>query len=88
MIFIAVIVAPAMNVNMYENQITQKNIAKLKDRGFTIVGPGTGWLACGMTGLEWSDVKPLVEKQLGDLGIPVYLYTNYQKGIKANEPTK
>ncbi|MBI3222324.1 MAG: Appr-1-p processing protein [Nitrosomonadales bacterium] len=45
-------------------------------------------LACGMTGLDWSEVKPLIEKQLGDLGIPVYLYVNYQKGVKANEPTK
>ena len=45
-------------------------------------------LACGMTGLDWNDVKPLIEKQLGDLGIPVYVYSNYQKGVKANEPTK
>ena len=45
-------------------------------------------LACGMTGLDWNDVKPLIEKQLGDLGIPVYVYTNYQKSVKANEPTE
>jgi O-acetyl-ADP-ribose deacetylase (regulator of RNase III) len=45
-------------------------------------------LACGMTGLEWDAVKPLIEKHLGDLGIPVYIYVNYQKGVKANEPTK
>ena len=45
-------------------------------------------LACGMTGLDWNEVKPLIEKQIGDLGIPVYVYTNYQKGIKANEPPK
>jgi O-acetyl-ADP-ribose deacetylase (regulator of RNase III) len=45
-------------------------------------------LACGMTGLDWNDVKPLIEKQIGDLGIPVYVYTNYQKGVKANEPQK
>lgn len=43
-------------------------------------------LACGVGGLNWDDVKPLIEKQLGDLGIPVYVYTSYQKGIKANEP--
>jgi O-acetyl-ADP-ribose deacetylase (regulator of RNase III) len=43
-------------------------------------------LACGVTGLEWSEVKPLIEKQLGDLSIPVYIYANYQKGIKASEP--
>ncbi|MFA5826717.1 MAG: macro domain-containing protein [Gallionellaceae bacterium] len=45
-------------------------------------------LACGVTGLDWNDVKPLIEKHLGDLGIPVYVYANYQKGVKANEPTK
>ena len=45
-------------------------------------------LACGMTGLDWNDVKPLIEKQLGDLGIPVYVYANYQKGVKTSETTK
>jgi O-acetyl-ADP-ribose deacetylase (regulator of RNase III) len=42
-------------------------------------------LACGITGLDWNEVKLLVEKQLGDLGIPVYIYVAYQKGVKANE---
>lgn len=46
-----VIIAPAMNVNMYENQVTQENIAKLKARGFTFVGPGYGRLATGALGL-------------------------------------
>jgi len=43
-------------------------------------------LACGMTGLVWDEVRPLIENQLGDLGIPVYIYVTYQKGVKANEP--
>ncbi|MFA6015499.1 MAG: macro domain-containing protein [Gallionellaceae bacterium] len=43
-------------------------------------------LACGVNGLDWNDVLPLIERHLGDLGIPVYLYTHYQKGVKANEP--
>ncbi len=43
-------------------------------------------LACGVGGLDWDDVKPLIENQLGDLGIPVYVYVNYQQGVKANEP--
>jgi len=42
-------------------------------------------LACGVGGLNWDDVKPLIEKQLGDLDIPVYVYATYQKGVKANE---
>lgn len=43
-------------------------------------------LSCGINGLDWNDVMPLIEKQLGDLGIPVFLYVTYQKGVKANEP--
>jgi O-acetyl-ADP-ribose deacetylase (regulator of RNase III) len=43
-------------------------------------------LACGVGGLDWNDIKPLIEKHLGDLKIPVYIYANYQKGIKASEP--
>ena len=43
-------------------------------------------LGCGVGGLDWAEVKPLIEKQLGDLGIPVYLYVNFQHGLKANEP--
>jgi len=43
-------------------------------------------LACGVGGLDWDDVKPLIEHHLGELGIPVYLYINYQKGLKADEP--
>ncbi len=45
-------------------------------------------LACGISGLEWESVKPLIEHQLGDLGIPIYLYSTYKKGVKAIEPTK
>ena len=43
-------------------------------------------LACGVGGLNWDEVKPLIEKQLGDLDIQVYVYATYQKGVKANEP--
>ncbi len=44
-------------------------------------------LGCGLTGLAWTDVKSLIEHHLGDLSIPVYVYSNYQKGVKAKEPT-
>ncbi len=43
-------------------------------------------LACGINGLDWNEVKPLIEKHLGDLHIPVYIYATYQKGVKADEP--
>jgi len=45
-----VIVAPAMNVNMFQNSITQDNLVKLRARGFTIVDPAYGRLASGKTG--------------------------------------
>src|SRR5215469_12066274 len=45
-----VVVAPAMNVNMWEHPATQHNLEILRRRGVTIVEPGSGYLACGMTG--------------------------------------
>jgi phosphopantothenoylcysteine decarboxylase/phosphopantothenate--cysteine ligase len=44
------IVSPAMNTAMFENQITQDNIAKLKKYGIGVVEPRNGLLACGDTG--------------------------------------
>ena len=45
-----VIVAPAMNVNMWNHAATQANIEVLRSRGVKIVNPDEGYLACGMTG--------------------------------------
>jgi phosphopantothenoylcysteine decarboxylase/phosphopantothenate--cysteine ligase len=45
-----VIVAPAMNVNMWNHATTQANLAMLRQRGVEIIAPGSGYLACGMTG--------------------------------------
>src|SRR5277367_6990753 len=45
-----VVVAPAMNVNMWNHPATQANLAILRQRGVKIVEPGSGYLACGMTG--------------------------------------
>ena len=45
-----VIVAPAMNVNMWNHPATQANLQILRQRGVKIVEPGAGYLACGMTG--------------------------------------
>jgi phosphopantothenoylcysteine decarboxylase / phosphopantothenate---cysteine ligase len=45
-----VVLAPAMNVNMWEHVATQKNAEMLRQRGHRIVGPDEGFLACGMTG--------------------------------------
>ncbi|MQN01688.1 MAG: bifunctional phosphopantothenoylcysteine decarboxylase/phosphopantothenate--cysteine ligase CoaBC [bacterium LCO1.1] len=44
------LIFPAMNTRMYENPITQDNIAKLKRFGIKVIEPGAGYLACGDTG--------------------------------------
>jgi phosphopantothenoylcysteine decarboxylase/phosphopantothenate--cysteine ligase len=46
----ALVVAPAMNVNMYRHPATQANLDTLAKRGARIVGPGAGELACGWVG--------------------------------------
>ena len=45
-----VLVAPAMNVNMWEHAATQANVETLRQRGVRVIDPGTGELACGMVG--------------------------------------
>jgi len=45
-----VVIAPAMNVNMWQHPATQANVETLRRRGHRIVEPGSGYLACGMTG--------------------------------------
>ncbi len=45
-----VVLAPAMNTNMYLNPITQQNLTKLAGLGYHIVEPATGMLACGVEG--------------------------------------
>jgi len=45
-----VVVAPAMNVNMWNHPATQENLERLRGRGVHVVSPDEGYLACGMTG--------------------------------------
>ena len=42
-------------------------------------------LATGVGGLEWAEVQPLIAQYLGALGIPVIVYSTYQKDVAANE---
>jgi len=67
-----IIMAPAMDVSMYENQATQDNLAKLKARGFTIVGPGYGRLASGKRGLgrlvDVNEILGTIRQVLGRSG--------------------
>lgn len=45
-----ILIAPAMNTNMFDNIIVQKNISSLKEMGYVFVEPDEGRLACGVTG--------------------------------------
>ncbi len=45
-----VVIAPAMNVNMWEHATVQENVARLRARGVHIIEPDEGYLACGWTG--------------------------------------
>jgi phosphopantothenoylcysteine decarboxylase/phosphopantothenate--cysteine ligase len=45
-----VVVAPAMNVNMWEHPATRENLSILRQRGVSVVEPDSGYLACGMVG--------------------------------------
>jgi phosphopantothenoylcysteine decarboxylase / phosphopantothenate---cysteine ligase len=45
-----VVIAPAMNVNMWNHPATQANLEILRKRGVRVVEPGSGYLACGMVG--------------------------------------
>jgi phosphopantothenoylcysteine decarboxylase/phosphopantothenate--cysteine ligase len=56
-----VLIAPAMETNMYTNPVTQDNLSKLKARGSVIIGPATGWLASGREGLgRLADIKDII----------------------------
>jgi phosphopantothenoylcysteine decarboxylase / phosphopantothenate---cysteine ligase len=63
-----VVVAPAMNVNMWNNAATQENLKVLRARGVRVVEPSEGYLACGMTGpgrlAEQEDIVEAVREAL------------------------
>src|SRR5215469_519329 len=65
-----VIVAPAMNVNMWEHPATRANLEILRQRGVHIVEPDSGYLACGMIGAgRLADPEHIVAATLERMGI-------------------
>ena len=63
-----VVDAPAMNVNMWNHPATQSNLQILRERGVHIVAPGSGYLACGMTGSgRLADLDAIVSAVLAQL---------------------
>jgi phosphopantothenoylcysteine decarboxylase/phosphopantothenate--cysteine ligase len=65
-----VVIAPAMNVNMWEHPATQANLEILRGRGVHIVEPGRGYLACGMVGAgRLAEPEEIVAATLERLGV-------------------
>ena len=64
-----VLLAPAMNARMWDNPIVRENLRFLTERGYHVVPPGEGWLACGTIGkgrmAEPEDILAAAEKLLG-----------------------
>jgi len=64
-----VLVAPAMNVNMWEHPATRANLEILRQRGVRVVEPGTGDLACGMVGAgRMAEPETIADAVLNALG--------------------
>jgi phosphopantothenoylcysteine decarboxylase/phosphopantothenate--cysteine ligase len=65
-----VVIAPAMNVNMWEHSATRANLEILRKRGVHIVEPGSGYLACGMVGAgRLAEPEQIVAATLERLGV-------------------
>lgn len=63
-----VILAPAMNTNMWNHAATRANLEILRERGHTVVGPEEGFLACGMLGPgRMSEAEAIAEAALSVL---------------------
>jgi len=57
------LIAPAMNRNMWDNPVVQENVSKLKGLGFQMIGPDTGWLACGDEGIgRMAEVQAIISR--------------------------
>jgi phosphopantothenoylcysteine decarboxylase / phosphopantothenate---cysteine ligase len=67
-----VVIVPAMDVNMFENEVTQGNLAKLKTRGMTVIEPGYGRMASGKIGRgrfpDTREIMGTINKLLGKNG--------------------
>ncbi len=65
-----ILIAPAMNVHMYENRVTQENMEKLRDQGIRIIDAAEGYLACGDVGRgRMADPAEIADRVLRELGM-------------------
>ncbi|HEY5646077.1 MAG TPA: macro domain-containing protein [Pseudomonadales bacterium] len=72
------------NATTHNVNVTLRNLRKLaEEEGFASLALPR--LATGVGGLDWAVVYELIERHLGDLDIPVYVYAQYQSGVAAKE---
>ena len=65
------LIAPAMNTNMYENQVTQDNLDTLRRYGWQVISPASGRLACGAVGAgKLPEPEVLLEHILRQIALP------------------
>lgn len=67
----------------YVNHSLRELAKEVKARGFKSIAVPK--VATGVGGLDWNEVKPLIQEHLGGLGVPVYVYEEYKKGASAQE---
>lgn len=72
--------ATVANVNHVLKRL-RHDLEKEKVKSLAISKLGTG-----VGGLDWNEVLPLIQTHLGDLAIPIYIYSHFQPGTKASEP--
>ena len=62
-----VLLAPAMNCQMWEKPSVQRNVAQLKEDGFEIIEPASGWLSCGQVGAGRMAEPEEILARIGDV---------------------
>ncbi len=62
-----ILVAPSMNTNMYDKQVTQENLEVLRDHGIRILEPAEGQLACGVTGRGRLPETDVIHKEIFEI---------------------
>lgn len=75
---------PGRATTVYVNHALREFRLVIEKEGFSSVALPR--LATGVGGLTWEEVQPLIKQHLGDLAVPVYVYTLFKKGVKAEEP--
>lgn len=80
------VLCPAMNVHMFDNPVTQRNLNTCRELGWTIVEPGSGELACGDTGKGRMEEPAAIERIVAQLMDASHSTANENAEATANVP--